>query len=568
MQLMPNVKFVGLFLLSQTERRALKVPLNASRIVIQGGNGFGKSAIIKSIYETLGATPQKIDDRWKSANVSSALVFEFRGERYTAVKALSMHALFDSERRLIFSGQEVMRDWGPALAEFFGFKLVMTDRDGEIKTPPPSYIFAPYYIDQDFGWTRPWSSFSDLYLPESTRTLADYHSGLRPDEYYAARASLAVDKLALAELDVSLATLRDAIDQIQQIDEGASPTYDLGEFRSEVADLVAESERLLAQQRSYRGDIAELHEEVHLVRSEKVLLEAALREMQGEFEVAASLPDEIECPTCGQGYANELVDRFSLIRDEGVLVEAVGKANARLVKLDEREKRQQEQLSGIQKTLARIERILAVERSALSFNDVVIAAGKTEAAKILRSSLGEKAADADEVRVRVDDHKTVMATLTSSQRASSILKFYREMLASYSLELDVALEGSRQQMIQTIRAARGSEGPRGLLAYYYAFLQTSARFTHATSFPIVIDAPNQQGQDELHLPQMLEFIFGRAPEGAQVIVAAEEAGGNLPANVEVCVFGERKRQVLRESEFDAVRERFTPYLRQMIAEAP
>ena len=185
---MTNVKFVGLFLLSQTERRALKVPLNASRIVIQGGNGFGKSAILKSIYETLGALPQKIDRRWRTAHVSSALVFEYEGKRYTAVKALGMYALFDAERKLLFSGQQVVKEWGPKLAHFFGFKLIMTDRDGDIVVPPPSYMIAPFYIDQDMGWSRPWSSFQDLYLPDSARTLADYHSGLRPDAYYEARA--------------------------------------------------------------------------------------------------------------------------------------------------------------------------------------------------------------------------------------------------------------------------------------------------------------------------------------------------------------------------------------------
>lgn len=116
---MPNVKFVGLFLLSRTEKRGLKVPLSASRIVIQGGNGFGKSAILKSIYETLGAAPQKIDRRWRSANVSSALVFEYGGERYTAVKTLGVHALFDANRKLLFSGQQVVRDWAPKLARFF-----------------------------------------------------------------------------------------------------------------------------------------------------------------------------------------------------------------------------------------------------------------------------------------------------------------------------------------------------------------------------------------------------------------------------------------------------------------
>lgn len=562
---MANVKFVGLFLLSQNEKRALKVPLSASRIVIQGGNGYGKSAILKSIYETLGAAPQKIDNRWKSASVSSALVFEHGGNRYTAMKALGMYALFDADRRLLFSGQQVVRDWAPQLAQFFGFKLIMSDRDGEIVVPPPSYMFAPFYVDQDAGWSRPWSSFQDLYLPDSPRTLADYHSGLRPDAYYEARANLAVDRITLSELEASVSTLRDAIEQIQRIDEGTNPTYDMGEFRSEVDDLVRESETLLAQQRDFRRDISELHEEIHLLQAEKSLLERTLRELREEFDVATSLPDEIECPTCGQGYANGLADRFALIQDEGVLTEAIKVANIKLARTRNREIENQEKLREIEKSLARIEHILAVERTALSFNDVVIGAGKTEAAKILRNSLGEKATDADEVRNRVSEHRGIMASLTSSQRSREILKFYRARLAQYALELDVTLEHGGSQYINNIKAARGSEGPRGLLAYYYAFLQTRAQFTHATAFPIVIDAPNQQGQDAVHLPQMLRFIFEQAPQDSQVIVAAEEVGQGLPSDVDVRFYGERRRQVLRESEFDKVRDGFAPYFNQLLA---
>lgn len=562
---MPNVKFIGLFLLSQNERRALKVPLSASKIVIQGGNGFGKSAILKSIYETLGAAPQKIDSSWKSANVSSALVFEYDGRRYTAVKALGMYALFDVDRRMLFSGQQLVRDWGPLLAEFFGFKLIMSDRDGEIVVPPPSYMFAPFYVDQDMGWSRPWSSFQDLYLPDSPRTLADYHSGLRPDAYYEARANLVVDRLALSELEASISTLRDAIEQIQQIDEGASPTYDIGEFRAEVDDLVRESEALLAQQQAFRREISELHEEAHLLEAEKRLLERTLREMREEFDIAASMPDEVECPTCGQGYANDLADRFALIQDEGVLIEAIGVANIKLSKLRSREGDNQAKLSEIQKSLARIEHILSVERAALSFNDVVIAAGKTEAAKILRSSLRDRAVDAVDIGERVANHQLTMTGLTSKERSTEILKFYRARLAQYALNLDVTLEQGSLQSIHRIQAARGSEGPRGLLAYYYAFLQTRARFTNSTTFPIVIDAPNQQGQDALHLPQMLKFLFEHAPKDVQVIVAVEDPGKGLSAGTEIRSFGEKRRQVLRENEFEEVNGRFAPYMRQMLA---
>ena len=561
---MANVKFVGLFLLSQTEKRALKVPLNASRIVIQGGNGFGKSAILKSIYETLGALPRKIDKRWRSANVSSALVFEYKGKRYTAVKALGVHALFDADRKLLFAGQQVMKDWAPQLARFFGFKLIMTDRDGEIVVPPPSYIFAPFYIDQDMGWSRPWASFQDLYLPDSARTLVDYHSGLRPDSYYEARANLAVDRIALSELEASVSTLRDAIQQIQQINEGASPTYDIEEFQAEIDDLVRESEKLLAQQRQFRRDISELHEESHLLQAEKTLLERALRELREDFDVAVALPDEVECPTCGQGYTNELVDRFALIQDEGVLTEAIGAANIRLTRVRNAEQEKLAVLHDIENSLRRIEQILAVERTALSFNDIVVAAGKTEAAKILRSSLGEKSLDADDMRQRVEKHRDTMNSLTSRKRSGEILKFYRALLAKYAFDLDVSLENDGAQPIHSIQAARGSEGPRGLLAYYYAFLRTGHEYATATSFPIVIDAPNQQGQDAVHLPQMLQFIFAEAPADAQIIVAVEEASQGLPTDIDVRSYGVQRRQVLREAEFDEVNERFATYTRQLL----
>src|SRR3546814_761928 len=134
------------------------------------------------------------------------------------------------------------------------------------------------------------------------------------------------------------------------------------------------------------------------------------------------------CPTCGQGYANDLADRFALIQDEGVLTEAIGAANIKLTRVHDREQEKQTKLHEIQKSLRRIEHILAVERATLSFNDVVIAAGKTEAAKILRSSLGEKAADADDVRERVDTHRRTMTSLTSAKRSGEILKFYRALL--------------------------------------------------------------------------------------------------------------------------------------------
>lgn len=561
---MPTVKFKNLFLLSQVEKRALHVPLHSQRLLIQGANGFGKSAIMKSLYEALGATPNKIDFRWKNANVSSCLEFEFAGATWFSVKAHGVLSLFNENGNRQFWGQRLVKDWGPKLADFFGFKLEMVDKDGETLTPPPAYLFAPFYIDQDGSWENTWVSFrKDFYLPESAITLADYHSGIRPDGYYAAKAELNKEKIVLSSLETAVETLRQAMTQIEEI-EGTTPTYDLQEFASECDDLVAESERLLVLQAEHRRRVSDLHEESHLVRAEAALLKNTLNEMRGEFQLASSLPRQVECPTCGHEYENSLAEKFALIEDEGVLSKALTEAQSKLERLVEKERVERGKLDTIYASLARVRQILETQKHSLSLNDVLVAAGKTEAAKLLRVSLNEKIVAADGSRKKAESLRVAMNEFTDRKRTAEIKTFYRTRLSMYSQKLDVHLDDPEHQAIVSINVARGSEGPRALLAYYYAFLHTQIEFTRGVQFPVVIDSPNQQGQDKVHLPQMLKFIFDHVPGDAQTIVAIEDASVLDLEDVVIATYGEAKRQILREQEFERVKTILDPFFQKIL----
>lgn len=562
---MPNVKFKSLYLLSLAEKRALHVPLSSQKLLIQGANGFGKSVIMKSLFEALGATPNKIDNRWKTANVSTCLEFEYGGRTWFSVKAHGIYSLFDESKTIVFSGQRLVKDWGPKLAEFFTFKLEMVDKSGETLTPPPAYLVAPFYIDQDGSWDKTWSSFrKDFYLPSSAATMADYHSGIRPDGYYSAKAQLTKEKLVLSSLENAVETLRQTMHQIASID-GTTPTYDLQEFESECDELVVESERLLGLQSAHRRKISDLHEETHLLRTEVGLLNEALVEMRGEFELASALPREVECPTCGQEYENSLVERFALIEDEGVLSGALSEAQRKLERAVAKEQAEKGELEAVGESLAQVQKILDVQKQSLSLNDVLTAAGKTEASKMLRRSLNEKIVAVNSSQKKIDAFQATMDEFTDKKRAAEIRKFYRTKLSVFSQQLDVRLDNPEMQSITSISVARGSEGPRALLAYYYAFLHTKIEFTDNVRFPIIIDSPNQQGQDKIHLPQMVEFIFDHVPDGAQTIVATEDASGIELEDVAIATYGEAKRQVLREEEFDHVRAVFDPFFSKILA---
>jgi ABC-type cobalamin/Fe3+-siderophores transport system ATPase subunit len=76
---MVQMKFLKLSLLSQKERRALQIDLSAQRTVLVAGNGCGKSAILKSLYEAFGAKPHKVDVSWTDAAVTTLVEFKIGG---------------------------------------------------------------------------------------------------------------------------------------------------------------------------------------------------------------------------------------------------------------------------------------------------------------------------------------------------------------------------------------------------------------------------------------------------------------------------------------------------------
>ncbi len=102
------------------------------------------------------------------------------------------------------------------------------------------------------------------------------------------------------------------------------------------------------------------------------------------------------------------------------------------------------------------------------------------------------------------------------------------------------------------------------MIYYYAFLQTARQYSSSAFCPIVIDAPNQQGQDTINMPRMMRFILDEKPADSQVIIAAEQLFGVAASEVDVVEVGKRSRQVLREEDYERVSDLIRPYLGQLI----
>ena len=230
--------------------------------------------------------------------------------------------------------------------------------------------------------------------------------------------------------------------------------------------------------------------------------------------------------------------------------------------LDEKRSEQRRKIEGVAAALDRVHQILAIHREDISLRDIVVAEGRNEAQRVLQERLTSLDAEYGEKQRRMADAEQRMKAADSRQRKGTIVQFFSSVLDAFNQELDVSLPDGTKPSIQGVHTGRGSAGPRGLAAYYYAFLHTSAKYGSSAFCPIVVDAPNQQGQDRGHLQQIMKFLLTRMPDGAQVVIGTEAVSD--PSGAVVVDVSHQKEKVLRAEAYEQTLEYIRPYLRQAV----
>ena len=560
---MKKMKFSKLSLLSQREQRGLQIDFSSPRTVLVAGNGYGKSAILKSLYETLGAKPHKVDKSWNDARVTSLLEFSVDENKFSALKIGDNFTIYDAKLNTLINTIHVTSELGPRLAEIIDFQLVLADKKDKIRTPPPSYAFAPYYVDQDRSWQKAWDSFKDLAMfSNSARSLSEYHSGLRPNQYYQAKAERDQIIADLAKTDAE----RRAVDQaLQKVRDGMPSIpliFDLTAFREDTDRLVIESQNLHNEEARYRGELAKLNEELNLWRDHVAVVESAITEVDETFTGSLENPPDVECPMCGQHYQNHIADQFELTADKEDLIIALQSGRSHVREVSDRVATRRLKLDEVRAAIERVQQVLAIHREDISLRDIVAAEGRNEAQRFLQERLAGLDAEYGEKQRRLEICNDKMKENDSRPRKLSIQRLFADKLTSFAMDLDVRLPDSTSASMQGLHIGRGSEGPRALAAYYYAFLHTAYQHGSSAFCPIVIDAPNQQGQDQGHLEKIMEFLLSKKPMVAQVIIAAETVSSSADANI--IDISWKKDRVLREDSYTATLEYVRPYLRQSI----
>lgn len=557
---MKSFLFDGIWLLSQNDQRALSVEFDPRKNLIVGRNHTGKSSIIKTLLLTLGAKPKGNLQHWDKSTIS-LVTFKVDGNKYSALHQNGNRGLFDASGKAIITST-THQAWTEAFSRVTGFNLVLTDKASETAPPDARCFFLPFYINQDGSWQGTWDTFAGLQQYRAPAgAILDYFTGIKPPEYYELSAKRTNLQRSLDEVQKESRFLNRARERFGKSMALSGPKVQPDNFVLEIDRLTAEVTELNQSQERLRDVAVRERELISAIQLQIQLAIDTLETYDSDASFLRTHPHQpLTCPTCGAEHEESFLDVLTYAEDARVLRELIARLRLDGAQAAEQYKNTQARLLELDTSYHRVADVLATRRGHLQFGDVVKSMGAEtafrtfeEEAATLRNEVDQRLSEINALNVRLKE-------LTSASRSKEILSVFREAYTSALQKLNLPSPHVDRLRLTSRPNVSGSGGPRSILAYYAAIWKTCLWRHGSFSVPLVIDAPNQQGQDDINLPKVLQFISVDLPREAQIIVCSEI---DTPHHFEKKIILEQEYHLLEETNFPSVGAVIAPFAKAM-----
>lgn len=561
---MKNFYLLEILIYSAKEKKARRVLFHQRQTIILGKNDTGKSVLIKSIYHAFGADV-KFDSKWDNAAACSLVHFTLNSKKYSILRWGRSFGLFDEKQLLIGMYESVSKELAPALAQLFDFGMVWNNRQNETITLPPAYFFLPFYIDQDKSWNANWNSFEYLNNYENWRSaVVEYHTGLKPNEYYKAKTSFDKLKDTSNEKLKEVKMIRGLLENVNKTLSIVDFTIDIGVFKKEVDELLNVSATLYKNQLQHKSNLTQLYSlRINLENQEKVV-KSVLNEMQKDLRYVTDYLDEtVECPTCGAHYTNSFKERFAIAEDEHKCAEVYDTIYQELKNSATKIRKEQAKLYEIEQDIDKIQKILATQQEQILLRDIIENEGKKMMKTVFELKIEEMNKELGQLMIQLKELENTIKSFMDKDRRERIIGTYKRLMKEFLAYLNVVnLSTKDYEKIDCRINGLGSTKPRALLAYYYAILHIIKKYGSSTFCPIIIDEPDQQGQDDTNMPNVLNFITNHIPKNAQLILGLQSTE-NIDFDGSIIEIKDGS-SMLKEADYKSVQLEITPFINNIL----
>ncbi|QNU42038.1 hypothetical protein IDH70_11730 [Mixta calida] len=561
---MQRFRFKNIWLLSHREQKARHVEFHPNKNLLVGRNHTGKTTLIRSLFETLGAKPEGKLEQWDE-NATSLLEFTVDDKRYFALHQNGRRALFDQGFNLLVSTSKV-GEWSKFFCQITNFNLVFTDKkQAEVVPADPACFFAPFYVNQDGSWQSDWNTFKGMKrFSAPFKPIIEYFTGVCPPRYYTANALKYQYAKNLEEHSREYLLLERTIARFSKTIPLLGPKVNAENFKLEIKLLIKELNELNVQQETLRNRAVREQELLKSIENQIHLADVALAAYDSDAKFL--LKEEsgtLICPTCHAEHEKTFLDLLEFAEDARVLRELSARLREDSEVVRQRAVVAFQELNTLNENYLRISGLLETRKGELKLRDVVGSIGAESAFEAFEAERKQIQDAIDSAAVSINTLEMEMKELRSLQRTKAILNEFREHYSASRIALKLHPVQTKGMQLNSRPSLSGSGGPRSILAYYAAIWRTVHGKEGTYDVPVVIDSPNQQAQDDLNLPAVLNFISSSLPEGIQLIVGLETPTDSA-FDKEVRLT--EKYGMLTTNDWAVTEELVEPLLKKMYAE--
>lgn len=521
-----KIFFKKLLVVSKKEQKAKEIQLDNKLNLIIGGNKTGKSSLIKSLFHTLGCKV-KFEKSWIEL-ISYYYIELFCNDNLYSFIRIENTYYIKEYNEIDFHVFEEYTEFIKYFNKIFNINLKVTNKQGGSTPPSPALLFSFQYIDQDIGWGAIPTKFSNIgYYNKGYDMSIRYITDCFTNEYFTKneerdnlKAEIDIQKNKIHSIDKFL---NEVYEQLDVTENNINPfKYTQKKVSSLLKDINKIEEYILLLNRelvTVQNNINENHKNLAMIEKANV-------ELMEDINFSNQLSEELICPFCLTTHSNDLNNIFNLISDKNELdkiknsLRASNKSSLQEKDTILSEIRKTEKTKiNLQKKVDNIEENHSIINSykQQGINDMI---------KVNRLIADKEKSSLFTLNSKFDSVAKRITELSSRKITNKITSKMKEHFHLFAKELNLKDTKPNFRVFRpSLSNYTGSELARAIYAFYLSLYKYN---TKKSSYPfkfLVVDTPNQQGQDDDNLSSIYALLPDIRDLDGQFILASEQLTG-------------------------------------------
>ena len=526
---MSRLIFNQLLIADIGNRKAKRISfLDGKNLLTSNANHLGKSLICKSLYYTLGAEVF-FSEAWKNENSMYVLQFVLDSKVYNIARKNKLFIIWDNNgyKEKFY----LVKNLQEKLNQIFNFHIMLIGKN-ESKSlidSAPVFMYVPYYIDQEYGWTPETKSFNNLaqFDKEERRNALYYHVGCLDENYVNVSLSLDKAKDELLNLEKERKTCLEVISYMENmLENNGDIIVNETELTNKISDNRNKLNQILNEIEQHRNKIINFENECEKLSKEKETIEAFLGKKQKPVNQKS-----VQCPNCGNTIELNFTETFHKEYIKETIHAELADIDLKIQKLKEKIEVENNNFINASNQLKSLEQNITIDQNI--YNRYIKMRSAKEMLTENRTHLGEIDAQIEKINQTVSNWQKLKKAYDESKKKADDI--YRNNLLKLFAQLNVKTReiiNINEYRIGDDIPASGAYKARVILAKYYALLLTKQSFNKGIiDFPIVIDSPRGDEQDKDNAKTIMNFILKNSDINNQVIVATIDGDDYISSDI-------------------------------------